>query len=1432
MPTIHETIESDESFSSLSDGDQEDSHDEQSQDAAPRQSSQPPPSPKAVRKTEAEHPKELQRDPQPKGGSSSHSRDSQRDTIKALVEYSDVSSEEFSEPEAGEITDSPGHSPNHHPSASPHFTKHPHLHSSGSHSLRAAASPGYSRSSRHSPGYSLRHTPPRSGEPQVPDNLSDGEVQHSPLPHHPSPLSTTTSYTPRSLVPYPVVMSPDRRTLDSRGEYYRSRDDFHRSRTPSDSSRDRGRPRKKDHKKDKKRKHEKKHKRSERSHSPPLHKKKKKKNKHKARSESPGADSESIVPDGSPISSDDASENTLVKTSHRYAPSHNSRQMGSKSRSRGDEGGSPLSSHSEDVIMSPVTVTVREGSHHQRRISPHPSSSHIRHKSQERSLHRTPPHRTPPPHHSPASRTPPRRTPPPRTPHRTPPHSPSPTRHRGRHHSPSVASSSSKMFERATRHQISPRKPASPPPPNHRRPNSPPHRGNTPPRSSTYRGHTPPPYGSKRRSRSRSPVPIVDLRNTPPSPAHSRYHSIPSSSMRKEEKKKKRKDKDREHYSHWKSRSRTRSRSRSRSRGASPRRGRKSPSRSPSGRVRRAERHHRSSRNRSSPRRTPPPPSPHPSNRLTQEANMSSTSLFAELVKSRKNRERMKQLNINAPREEVVKPEKGKENVEPEVVSSGPNTPSGPVAVPSGAPSSYVPNGAAKVVANSSSSIVPDETSNQSDSMTRTSSGPHTPEPSKIDFRKITMLTRLPMPPGIDLVEINSPTSPSTPQDSKPPVSGGRLSITKDLPMPPMIEGIEDLSPDDETITSPAVTRSGPPKPRPVHKRPKILNKRRTDRSNLDDWSERCVDVFDIIAQIGEGTYGQVYKARPDEKKNELKKGRGEYEMVALKKVRLENEKEGFPITAVREIKILKQLNHKNIVNLKEIVTDKQDAIDFRHDKGSFYLVFEYMDHDLMGLLESGMVDFSEQHNASIMKQLLDGLNYCHKKNFLHRDIKCSNILMNNKGQVKLGDFGLARLYSAVDKERPYTNKVITLWYRPPELLLGEERYGPAIDVWSCGCILGELFQKRPLFQAGTEAMQLDVISRVCGTPTPADWPDIVKLPGWGTMKPKKTYRRRILDDFKDKMPPAALDLLDQMLKLDPSKRISAEGALNRPWLKNVDPESMEPPPLPKYQDCHELWSKRRRRQMKEHQEAANSALANVQGVHGTTQKAGGAYGCGRGFRGPGDDNGHEGFDMYNSRPGSSNNSPGCVPKFPSHTPPAAGSDGLTPPQGSYGYSTSNPARHDEAHPAFKHVQTIAQLLHNQQTVAFKHISAIMNGQLDTATHQLVKSVHGAILKAAVSKERQKRGDGANVDVKDVVLEPSEPIITPAALYGGENEALATENVRECLGQLLSKFNLVVKGLTPSHGMEGGSLRLPRRGGGGMDSDQRNNTIPSTNRIT
>ncbi|RDX73795.1 Cyclin-dependent kinase C-1, partial [Mucuna pruriens] len=235
----------------------------------------------------------------------------------------------------------------------------------------------------------------------------------------------------------------------------------------------------------------------------------------------------------------------------------------------------------------------------------------------------------------------------------------------------------------------------------------------------------------------------------------------------------------------------------------------------------------------------------------------------------------------------------------------------------------------------------------------------------------------------------------------------------------------------------------------------------------------RGVDCFEKLEQIGEGTYGQVYMAK------EIKTG----EIVALKKIRMDNEREGFPITAIREIKILKKLHHENVIKLREIVTSPGSFQDLnvlrkmnrggqangRKYKGGIYMVFEYMDHDLTGLADRPGMRFTVPQIKCYMRQLLTGLHYCHVNQVLHRDIKGSNLLIDNEGNLKLADFGLARSFSN-DQNANLTNRVITLWYRPPELLLGTTKYGPAVDMWSVGCIFAELLQGKPIFPGKDES--------------------------------------------------------------------------------------------------------------------------------------------------------------------------------------------------------------------------------------------------------------------------------------------------------------------------------------------------------------------------
>jgi serine/threonine protein kinase len=298
-----------------------------------------------------------------------------------------------------------------------------------------------------------------------------------------------------------------------------------------------------------------------------------------------------------------------------------------------------------------------------------------------------------------------------------------------------------------------------------------------------------------------------------------------------------------------------------------------------------------------------------------------------------------------------------------------------------------------------------------------------------------------------------------------------------------------------------------------------------------------------------------VYKAK-DRHTNEL---------VAMKKIRMGSEKEGVPITAIREIKLLRDMQHENVIKVKEVVSSKENS--YNRGKGSVYIVFEFMDHDLMGLMDTANMSFTVPQIKCFTKQLLAGLHYCHKRNIMHRDIKGSNLLINNAGVLKLGDFGLSRSFNEKDPSYRYTNRVVTLWYRPPELLLGAVVYGPAIDMWGAGCIMGELLTKRPLFPGKNERDQMDKVFELCGTPLEAVWPGVSSLPYYNMVKPETRLPDRLKQHFaKCGLTEQASELLRMMLVMDPAKRASASKALDHEWFWTdpmpCDPGRYAPPPI------------------------------------------------------------------------------------------------------------------------------------------------------------------------------------------------------------------------------------------------------------------------------
>ncbi|KAI7733370.1 hypothetical protein M8C21_018622, partial [Ambrosia artemisiifolia] len=307
-------------------------------------------------------------------------------------------------------------------------------------------------------------------------------------------------------------------------------------------------------------------------------------------------------------------------------------------------------------------------------------------------------------------------------------------------------------------------------------------------------------------------------------------------------------------------------------------------------------------------------------------------------------------------------------------------------------------------------------------------------------------------------------------------------------------------------------------------------------------------------SQIGQGTYSNVYRAR------DLDQGK----IVALKKVRFDNLDPESVRFMAREIHILRKLNHPNVIKLEGLVTSRMSC--------SLYLVFEYMEHDLAGLASHPSLKFTESQVKCYIRQLLHGLDHCHSNGILHRDIKGSNLLVDNNGVLKIADFGLASFFDP-SQSQPLTSRVVTLWYRPPELLLGATYYGTAVDLWSTGCIVAELYAGKPIMPGRTEVEQLHKIFKLCGSPSEDYWRKS-KLPHATIFKPQQPYKRVVAETFKE-FPAPALALMETLLSIDPADRGSAASALKSEFF-TTKPFPCDPSSLPKYPPSKEFDAKMR----------------------------------------------------------------------------------------------------------------------------------------------------------------------------------------------------------------------------------------------------------------
>ncbi|KAF7683452.1 putative cell division protein kinase [Astathelohania contejeani] len=275
------------------------------------------------------------------------------------------------------------------------------------------------------------------------------------------------------------------------------------------------------------------------------------------------------------------------------------------------------------------------------------------------------------------------------------------------------------------------------------------------------------------------------------------------------------------------------------------------------------------------------------------------------------------------------------------------------------------------------------------------------------------------------------------------------------------------------------------------------------------------MEAFDNVKLIGEGTYGKVYRG-VDKKLGKT---------VAIKRVGIDKES-GFPFTTIREIKMLKKLNSPNIVGLNDIYVDNDEL----------YIVMEFLPFDLTGLIYRGY-KFTEPQIKSLTCQLIKATKYIHSFGMIHRDIKASNILINQEGLLKLADFGLTR-----EMSNNMTNRVCTLWYRAPELLLGSTSYDTKVDSWSIGCVIVEMRTGKAPFRANDEINQIKVIFEKLGAPQEEyKWSRLLNA---NKYIKREEWDKIIYDNFGKYFDDEMLLMVGEFLRLSPRERISAANSL------------------------------------------------------------------------------------------------------------------------------------------------------------------------------------------------------------------------------------------------------------------------------------------------